>query len=417
MPKHAMSSCTSAPMYAVGALGSAGARVDGVQYMETLQCAVADAVEHGHDLATVFFRPPNRRIVDALMETTRRLPRTTPCCDAPVSFSWTGTRTPAITFSRGCPSATGGQHGAILPFRHCVTHSVLCWPPTCATQGGSCTGTCVAAQLAGHATPYTAFEVRVYVISMARRKDRLRRILSGLAAAAGTDHFHHVHIVAAVDGGVPGALDGVSAYDGWCQPSSSNAYYARPVTRGEMGCTLSHLKALEAVVRSTTTTTTTNAEHGDVLPLHGARAVHVVLEDDAIVPADFFDAVLAVHSAAACCRPHDVVFLGHQELRVPQAPVCCTASALRSGISRCGYSYQTHAYVVSPGGAEKIARAAAKVRANTIAMDELVHALAWQHPRGTELHGLYVPYDARVHLFKTDAKAVTQGDFGHDTEM
>jgi hypothetical protein len=82
---------------------------------------------------------------------------------------------------------------------------------------------------------------RVFVINLARRRDRAARIRDHLRAAglaAPVELFRAVDALEINDAML--AAHGVSLFRGWKQPGSAVPFHTRDLELGEIGCSLSH---------------------------------------------------------------------------------------------------------------------------------------------------------------------------------
>jgi len=141
---------------------------------------------------------------------------------------------------------------------------------------------------------------RVFVLSLARRPDRLRRFRENLAAAGWP--FRPPQLYQAIDG----------------QTAAPPVPGGRPgLTRGGWGSLLSHAAALEAAVRG------------------GGRSV-LVLEDDAEFPVDFAARTRAFLEAVP--GDWDCLMFGGEHEQAPE-PVS-------AGVGRCRYTIRAHCYAL-----------------------------------------------------------------------
>lgn len=171
-------------------------------------------------------------------------------------------------------------------------------------------------RLAGgeHFTQAMPPEVPIYVINLKRRPDRLRACLSRLPKKKKKD------VVTVID-----AVDGRDL---------DTATWKTRLTRGEIGCFLSHLQALDIIA-------------------HGRAPYGLVLEDDAVLDASIAHVQSLIQEAAPVGV--DVIALGCNAL--PQEPHIRQVS--RRLVALVGYDlYGTTAMVYSKRGARKILRAA-----------------------------------------------------------
>ena len=232
--------------------------------------------------------------------------------------------------------------------------------------------------------------IHVLIINMRARRSRLMYTTKWLAGATLPRGWQlNVH---RIDARTPAHVRqlGVKSYPGWqiepdrlrrmplAQRVSTDSvlqkhykeiekFNVRPVTEGEIACSLSHVRAMETVLQL-------DAEAGgDIVSCassdHGPAEddVYLVLEDDAVFDtATFLPTVLRWRDELQSVDPQwHYLSLGHARLDNLSEPV----SPL---LERPGYFYQAHAYLVSPRGAAKVT-----------ARDWLRNVIAWDE---------YLPY-------------------------
>lgn len=110
-----------------------------------------------------------------------------------------------------------------------------------------------------------------------------------------------------------------SVLSSWSEP-----FTRKTMTKGEIGCALSHYRLWERIVQ-------------DQLPYT------LILEDDVVLCSDF----LAKSNVLQSFPSYDLMYLGRRPLRSDEI-------AMTSTIVRAKYSYGTHAYVLSYQGAQKL---------------------------------------------------------------
>lgn len=134
-------------------------------------------------------------------------------------------------------------------------------------------------------------------------------------------------------------------YRGW-EINSDNDWWNRPVTQGEIGCALSHMSIWRSIVQSGT-------------PLA------LVLEEDFEVLDTIPSKVIA--EMANC----DLMYLGRNAVHPDQEE--------RKHFVVPGYSYNTHAYLITLEGAKKMLDN--NFQNNIFAVDEFMSATYSDHPR------------------------------------
>ena len=122
---------------------------------------------------------------------------------------------------------------------------------------------------------------------------------------------------------VDGQNDDLSQYTFSVLSSWSEPFTRKTVTRGEIGCALSHYRLWERIVR-------------DQLPYT------LILEDDAVLCSDFLRKSEVLQSFS-----YEFMYLGRKPLHTDEI-------AITPSIVRAKYSYGTHAYVLSYEGAQKL---------------------------------------------------------------
>lgn len=167
---------------------------------------------------------------------------------------------------------------------------------------------------------------------------------------------------------------------------SDNEFWSRPITRGEVGCTMSHMGVwYNAYVVN---------EYETIL----------VLEDDFFTydPVDW-DSIDKVNFTS-----WDMIYLG----RIPQTQYDGVSDTTIDGIDDfvyAGYSYQTHAYLINRKGLSKINFQRPTIYENIIPADELLSALISYHPRA-DIRGLITSSlvglaftKTKIHQFRNEA--------------
>lgn len=190
----------------------------------------------------------------------------------------------------------------------------------------------------------------VFVISLARRPDRRERMLSSLWEMEISGR-----VVDAVDGrtlnsSVMRSL-GVDLLPGYQDP-----YSGRTLTKGEVGCFLSHYSIWEEVVA------------------RGLARV-VVFEDDVRFESNFRGRLERLMEEVEAERlPWDLIYLGRKQVNPEEA----VAVEGLPHLVVAGYSYWTLAYVLSLAGARKLL--AAQPLRRMLPVDEFLPIMFDQHP-------------------------------------
>ena len=228
--------------------------------------------------------------------------------------------------------------------------------------------------------------VHMVFINLNKRKARRAAMEKQVAETT----WHGPHVLRRLNA-ITGNLD--RALSTWPQPVPDDApwanqvrpYWTRPVTRGEVGCTLSHLAALKM--------------------LRGKQGITLIVEDDAGWNTVTFSLHLHhfIRQLNAYDPDWDMLLLEVAFLTPPR-------NATRD-LVRVGYFYQTHAYVVSPRGLSKIA-----INDTTpfAAWDEMLSAMAQAHPQ-PHMNTLYAR-DTPLRMYAPREKLVWQTGKTHDTD-
>ncbi|KAM5259150.1 inactive glycosyltransferase 25 family member 3 isoform 3-T3 [Hipposideros larvatus] len=197
----------------------------------------------------------------------------------------------------------------------------------------------------------------VFVISLARRPDRRERMLSSLWEMEISGR-----VVDAVDGrtlnsSIMRSL-GVDLLPGYQDP-----YSGRTLTKGEVGCFLSHYSIWEEVVA------------------RGLARV-VVFEDDVRFKSNFRGRLERLMDEVEAERlPWDLIYLGRKQVN-PEEEVAV------EGVPHlvvAGYSYWTLAYVLSLAGAHKLL--ASQPLRRMLPVDEFLPIMFDQHPNTRRTSG------------------------------
>lgn len=166
---------------------------------------------------------------------------------------------------------------------------------------------------------------------------------------------------------------------------SDNEFWSRPITRGEVGCTMSHMEVWNTAYVN---------DYQNIL----------ILEDDFFTyePIDWHS-IDKINFTA-----WDMIYLG----RIPQTGYNGIGDVPIKGFNDfvyVGYSYQTHAYLINRKGLSKIRFQRDIIENNIIPADELLSALTTYHPRAdirrlivSNLIGLSFK-ETQIHQFRNEA--------------
>jgi GR25 family glycosyltransferase involved in LPS biosynthesis len=216
---------------------------------------------------------------------------------------------------------------------------------------------------------------RIFVINLARRRDRLVKLRAQLRHAGFTAPVEIFRAVDSVEIG-PSFLEtyGIRIYPGWRIPDAPIFYHAREMKLGEVGCALSHLFVWRRIVDD-------GLDHA------------LVIEDDA----DFEQgAAIDIDGHVARIDEHmpqwDLCYVGRKRMSSPPfvedpAP---DEIPIAAGLVRPTFSYNTHAYLLSGRGARKLVDIG--YENNIVPVDEFLPALYTRHCRD-DLRGIFGPGD------------------------
>jgi len=250
-------------------------------------------------------------------------------------------------------------------------------------------------------------QMKVFVINLKRRPDRLEHVRKALPPAWLTAAEFTTGWPGPVDGSTITGGDtlreaGISLYDGWKLPDSNNAWWNRPLKLGEIGCSFSHLSVWRRAHQA--------FEQDPTLKYV------VVLEDDIrcdpTVPEK-------VERTIEQLGAWDVLYLGrvlqqgyddHPVTDVTAGVECAEGAA---EVVEPGFSYCLYGYVLSRSGVQRIL--AADFHESIIPVDEFIPACYTMHPR-RDISQLFPPV---LRAFAVEPHLVfqlTKCEGGSDTE-
>ena len=199
------------------------------------------------------------------------------------------------------------------------------------------------------------FTLNIYLVSIRwRREAAFLQRLVGASIPDGWDvEFKHIPCV---DASKHSKLPG-SPYSGWViseGPKELLKWWGREITRGEVGCLLSHLGVIRAVSKST-------------------ADFNIVFEDDASIDSDLFFQLKGIISGLP--DDWDCLYLGRNKVyeRAEEEVI--------GSVVRASYSYQTHAIAWTAKAATKVVDNIDVLMKNQIPTDELFPAFFGVHPR------------------------------------
>ena len=217
----------------------------------------------------------------------------------------------------------------------------------------------------------------VYVINLATDSDKIHKNIQGLNFKDDLRYYEFP----AVNGWelVKGEIDSNYEFkqaDWWKLPNNpkepQNDWWSRDLTPGEIGCSLSHYQVIEGAY---------NSGYNSVL----------ILEEDFYLNKDFdkFPEFELNHLD----DDWSICYLGRSPLNKDKE------KAVNESIIRCGYTYNSHAYMISRKGMKEILNS--DYLNNLIPYDEFLSAIHCVHPRKDANKNLGNK-DFRAYSFKVD---------------
>uniref|UniRef100_A0A3P8S2I3 Si:ch211-13f8.2 n=1 Tax=Amphiprion percula TaxID=161767 RepID=A0A3P8S2I3_AMPPE len=211
-----------------------------------------------------------------------------------------------------------------------------------------------------HATPKQPGKMgfdEVFLINLRRRSDRKERMLSSLAVLG-----INATLTEAVDGKALNSSVlqwmGVDMLPGYTDP-----YSERVLTRGEIGCFLSHYNIWN---------------EADVL----LKTTVLVLEDDVRFEPRFKSRLVAImDNVQRVGLDWDLIYVGRKRLQVKQPEYWVKGVP---NLVHPGYSYWTLGYVLSLNGAKKLLQA--KPLNKMLPVDEFLPVMFNKHPKDKYMH-------------------------------
>lgn len=191
-------------------------------------------------------------------------------------------------------------------------------------------------------------------------------------------------------------VHGISLFEGWRQPDSLVHYHARDLKPGEIGCAMSHWLLWRRIADD------------------GLRAA-LILEDDVLLAPGFGASLGAKLEELAAAMPDwDLCYAGRRRITVPPfvEPPVPEEPEIAEGLVAPGFSYCTHAYVISAAGARRLLDAG--FERHLVPVDEFIPALYARHPRG-DVRTCFGEGD-RLHAAAIVPDIAFQDGQGSDTE-
>ena len=192
----------------------------------------------------------------------------------------------------------------------------------------------------------------IYIISLkADSKEYYNHVVNELGNM-GLKKRTSFTIVPAFDGRFGEVPEGFSTYKGWnLGAEEANSWWSRPVTPGEVGCSVSHWKVWEKIAKS--------------------NGPCIVLEEDFKIQKE----VGNIASIGIREDMHwDLAYLGRNKVQADKVE-----TDIGHGWFRPSPSYNTHAYILTPKGAKELL--AESFKTNLIPADEYFCAVTSEHER------------------------------------
>lgn len=193
-------------------------------------------------------------------------------------------------------------------------------------------------------------KIKIFVINLKRRKDRRERMCRIIPSILDVEFTSDLGLD--VDGRnlTEDQLNEFGLFP-W-KINSDNSWWNRPLKKGEIGCSLSHLNCWHHIVKTNTTS--------------------LILEDDVIFSDGFATKLESTLNMLSNHDPNwDLLYLGREPLQRDEYAY--------DGIVKPGYSFGTFAYVITPDGAQKLIDT--DFEHSLIPSDEFLPAMYIQHPR------------------------------------
>lgn len=218
-------------------------------------------------------------------------------------------------------------------------------------------------------------DYHVFVINLKRRPDRLDAITKVLPDEWNKKTTFTTDWEGIVDGErIQSDADlrneKISVYKNWEIKGHSNSFWSRPIKKGEIGCSVSHLRVWR--------------EAQKMMKLDKNLGYVVVLEDDATFSNDAVERTRRTISTlpSSGVKAWDFMYLGRVLQRNQKDEtvnkLCC----------KPGFSYCTYGYILSRTGVEKFLQQ--QFQNNLIPVDEFIPSLYTLHPR-EDIRKMYQP--------------------------
>eukprot|EP00944_MAST-04C_sp_MAST-4C-sp1_P002140 g2140.t1 len=246
--------------------------------------------------------------------------------------------------------------------------------------------------------------LHIFIINLKHRKKRYELIYNTLQKSALPMAWSlDINRVEASTGDE----DFVTTYDDWKtndtvhdgKVTETETFWNRDVTKGEIGCYVSHVKTIVEEIAAYQISD--NKNH-----------YFLMLEDDANFDTKnmFFDLKKHLYQLP---RDWDLFYLGYVFLNDEH-------KVINEFIYKAGYTYQAHAYMVTQEFAKKISKIE-NLYSDVVAYDEFLNVIHNQHPREDikDLYGedLNFSFYAARTILAWQRKVKEGGDSAHDSDL
>ncbi len=246
--------------------------------------------------------------------------------------------------------------------------------------------------------------IHVYIVNLAKRKKRYKMLVESLNKIVLPQNWKIE--INRVNASV-GDEDDVSTYNDWATKeiwhngkiSETIEYWVRNVTKGEIGCYMSHVKTIIETI-------------APYKPNDSGKHYFLMLEDDANF--NTFEVAFDIKERLKELPTNwDLFYLGY-------AFVNNKHRVVNENIYKSGYTYQTHAYMITQEAARKFSRID-NIYDDIVAYDEFLTAIHKEHPR-EDINNLYDLKGEEFNFYASKVKLIWQrklsegGDTIHDSD-
>ena len=199
-----------------------------------------------------------------------------------------------------------------------------------------------------------------YVVSLNRLVDRKTQIIKSLLPFIGKVSIFFYDAIDWKDYSLEDLnSEGYDAYHDWKLSDTGNMYWDRELKLGELACSIGHYNIWRHIKEN-------NFKYS------------LILEDDSNFQLENFLSALNTSYSFLSNNNCDIFYISSNSNT--------EVKEFKPGINICGYEYNTHAYIVTLEGANKIINSGLKE--NLIPADEFLSCTFFNHPR-EDLRNLY----------------------------